>query len=220
MIEHSKKVIALGSGPNLKIINNFDTSGIRIVGTNNVWKGTDKWDHMIVAGDYPERKYIKKKLIPIFKKKGIIKTRHAHKGKDSICDAILAYDNKSKNSTKDQFNESAHYLGFPMYFAVTYWCLHFLKPDYLGFLGFDMDYTPSSNGSTAFYGVGHDIKTRGVPDPLYVMKKYYNNDPNYMQPLFQRLKSRLGKTKLLNLSDNPNSRLPWAHITLEGFKNL
>ena len=55
-IKKADKVLAVGSAPNMTLVNDWDTSDCRVVGINNIWKGTDKWDHLIVAGDYPEKK--------------------------------------------------------------------------------------------------------------------------------------------------------------------
>lgn len=197
------KVINVGSGPNMININKWDTTGITIVGANNVWKGTDKWDHLICAGDYPEIHNVK-----------VNRNQQVHSrnmGK-SFKDSYAGMANMP-------FHEARYFLGLPMYFGAAYWSLYWLKPKHLGFIGFDMNYKPKEDGSTTFYGVGHDIKTRGIPDPLYQLKEIYK-DENMMDILFSRLEERKVNCKLWNLSDEPESLLPWERITFEEFRSL
>jgi hypothetical protein len=219
-IKKAEKVLAVGSGPNMTLVNDWDTSDCRVVGINNIWKGTDKWDHLIVAGDYPERKKIKKEIVPNFNNKGLHKTWHSTKGTQRIQEAMLAMDDKPIDSKPSEFDRSCIKLGVPAIFTVTYWCLHFLKPKFIGYIGFDMDYTPKKDGATAFYGVGYDIKTNGIPDPILQMKKYYNGDENFMTPLFKQIQTKAPATQFFNLSDNKNTRLPWQQIGIEEFKKL
>ena len=58
------KVICVGFVPGgVDIINRADTSNVKIVGVNNVWRGTDKWDYLIYAGDYPFKKILLQNLL-------------------------------------------------------------------------------------------------------------------------------------------------------------
>lgn len=198
------KVINAGSGRNMVNINEWDTKGMTIVGVNNVWKGTRKLNHLICAGDYPETDEI----------------RLAGGAMLHSYDRGWSYINSYMNQAKMEWKDARIYLGLPMYFGSAHWTLHYLKPDYLGFIGFDMNYTPTDDGSTAFYGVGYDIQTRGIPDPMYQFQRVYKNDPDILQKLFERLDERRGKTKLFNLSDDPDSLLPWEKISFEEFKEL
>jgi len=118
------------------------------------------------------------------------------------------------------WDEARIFLGLPIYFSSAHWTLHYLKPKYLGFIGFDMNYKPTEDGSTAFYGTGYDIKNRGMPDYMYQVINVYNNNQNIMTTFFERLSQRAGGTKLFNLSDDPESMLPWERITFEDFKAL
>ena len=198
------KVINIGSGRNMVNVNEWDTNGITLVGVNNTWKGTDKLDHLIHAGDYPD--------IDNIKLKGGAMCHSVKKG--------WSYINSYMQQSKMSWQDARIFLGLPMYFTSAHWTLHYLNPKYLGFIGFDMNYTPTEDGSTAFYGVGHDIKTRGIPDPIYQFRKVYKNDPDIFNKLLDRLDERRGRTKLFNLSDDPNTVLPWEKITFEEFKEL
>ena len=206
------KLICLGSGKNMTLINEWDTSGIKIAGVNNVWKGTDKWDYLVHAGDYPFKKEIKK---------------NAHQEVHSV-NGTKGYRNSyismsGVNGKCMTWEKARIHLGLPIYFTLSYWALHYLKPTHIGFLGFDMNYTPGANGETAFYGKGYDMKKRGVPDPLYQFKKipeYKKHGDKMMGILLSRLDERKGSTKFYNLSDDPTSVLPWEKTTFEDFKRM
>jgi hypothetical protein len=201
------KVICIGSGKNMPLINHWDTEGITICGVNNTWRGTDKWDVLLYAGDYPH-------------KKEITKTR----------DSQITVSREGANGFKESYTKMADmpwdkariYLGLPIYFTITYWALWHLKPTHIGFLGFDMNYKPGPKGQTAFYGEGHDMKTRGIPDPLWQFRTVpeYKDRPDMMDVLLGRLKERTGNTQLWNLSDDPESVLPWDKCTIEEFNRL
>jgi hypothetical protein len=209
------KVVCLGSGPNMVKINDMNTEGLTIVAGNNVWKGTDKWNYLLLAGDYPDReKIIKKYHNPPNK------MVYTHRGEKSIREAYLGMDKQPLKSGREVYDRTAVKLGIPFYFTVTYWTLYYLKPTHIAFLGFDMDYTPQKDGATAFYGLGYDMQKRGIPDPFFQMREVYNNDENFMVSLFQGIEERKGNTKLFNLSDNENSRLPWEKTTMDDFRNL
>lgn len=206
------KVICLGSGKNMTLINDWDTSGITIAGVNNVWRGTTKWDYLIHAGDYPAKNEIKRTPTQKVYSKG---------GPKGYMESYTAMSNPNGNPMP--WERARIYLGLPIYFTLTYWVLHNFKPSHIGFLGFDMNYAPGPNGETAFYGVGHDMKKRGVPDPLYQFRtipEYAKEGDKMMGILLSRLNDRRGDTQFYNLSDDPTSVLPWERATFEEFKNM
>ena len=201
------KVIGVGSGPNMTRINDWDTDGMTVVGVNNVWRGTDKWDHLIFAGDYPLKHDIKK-----------VRPEQELHSRDLNKDFVTSYCAMSGMN----FAEARIWCGMPIYFNLTYWSMHYLKPEVIGFIGFDMNYTPKEDGSTAFYGKGIDMQLRGIPDPLYQVQTMYKNDPNTMDILFDRLEGKRKEhgVKFFNLSDDPESILPWEKITFDEFKEV
>lgn len=202
------KVICMGSGKNMTNINDWDTSGIKICGVNNTWRGTDKWDVLLHAGDYPY-------------KKDITKTRPEQKivsreGADGFKKSYVGMAGMP-------WERARIHLGLPIYFTLTYWALYHLRPTHIAFIGFDMNYTPGPEGETTFYGQGYDMKTRGIPDPLYqfrVIPEYKEHGDAMFGILLDRLKERLGNTQLWNLSDDPTSVLPWEQITINKFREL
>lgn len=195
------KVIAVGSGHNMTNVNDWDTDGLTLIGVNNTWKGTDKLHYLFHAGDYPEKNKIPSHM------RRITRTGESN-FKESYC-----------SMSGMEWKEARKFLGLPIYFGVSYWILHYLKPSAIGYIGFDMNYVPQ-DGKTAFYGTGIDIQKRGMPDPLYQIKKEYGGDENIMNTLFDRLNERKGNTALYNLSTDENSVLPWDKITFEEFKSL
>lgn len=196
------KVILAGSGRNLPMINRWDTDGIVVVGVNNVWRGTDKWDHLIHSGDYPA--------------KGEIKPRRGQKV-HSVASG-KNYRSSYMGQSGMGWEEARVFLGLPIYFTAAHWAIWYLKPSLVGHIGFDMDYTPARGGATAFYGVGHDIRTRGVPDPHYQVMKKYGGDPHAMQKLMKRLDERRNGAEFVNLSRNPDTVLPWKFMSIKEFQ--
>lgn len=207
-----KKVIIVGSGPNMIKINEWDTSDATVVGVNNVWQGTDKWNVLLHAGDYP-----KPYRIPV--KEGQYKVTRW--GPKSFIDSFLAMA-KVYAERDVEWQEARLMMGLPIVFAATYWAMHYLRPDVIGYIGTDMDYTPDKDGSTHFYGVGNDISRRGIPDYMFQQKMHYDGDENFLDVLFERASAVAEKrrVRLVNLSDNPNSKLPWERMIYEEFKKL
>lgn len=209
------KVICIGSGRNMPLINEWDTEGITICGVNNTWKGTDKWDVLLHAGDYPYKKQIKKTRPEqkIVSRNGLEGFIYSYTGCSSCPDEPKKMD----------FEEARIHLGLPIYFTLTYWVLHYLNPTHIGFLGFDMNYNPGENGETTFYGTGYDMKKRGVPDPLYQFRtvpEYKKHGDAMMGILMDRLNMRRFGCDLYNLSDDPTSILPWKQIDIDEFRAL
>lgn len=202
------KVICMGSGKNMVQVNDWDTEGIKICGVNNTWRGTDKWDVLLHAGDYPFRNQITRT-----REGQMIVSREGEKGFKK------SYVGMSPNMV---WEEARIHLGLPIYFTLTYWALYHLKPTHIGFIGFDMNYTPGPEGETTFYGKGYDMQKRGIPDPLFQFRtvpEYKKHGDAMFGILLDRLKKYKGDCKLVNLSDDPTSILPWEQVTFEEFKS-
>ena len=202
------KVILLGSGRNMTNINGWDTSGITVGGVNNTWKGTNKWDFMLHAGDYPFQNDIPKD-----------RPRYTVRGDKNYKESYVEMTAAGGHPKLD-WQKARIYLGLPIYFTISYWALYYLKPTHIGYLGFDMNYVPDSDGSTTFYGKGYDMQTRGVPDPIFQFKRFYTDLKDPMKTLLERLNARKEKTKLYNLSTDTNAVLPWQKISIDDFRNL
>ena len=197
----------MGSGKNMVQVNDWDTEGIKICGVNNTWRGTDKWDVLLHAGDYPFRNQITRT-----REGQMIVSREGEKGFKK------SYVGMSPNMA---WEEARIHLGLPIYFTLTYWALYHLKPTHIGFIGFDMNYTPGPEGETTFYGKGYDMQKRGIPDPLFQFRtvpEYKKHGDAMFGILLDRLKKYKGDCKLVNLSDDPTSILPWEQVTFEEFK--
>jgi hypothetical protein len=201
------KVIVCGSGPGgVDYINKYNTEQYTIVGVNNVWKGTEKWNHLIYAGDYYDKDKIK------YTSEQKLHSRNLNMG----------FEKSYKWGSGDmQWDKARVYCGLPIYFTTMYWALYYLKPQMIGCIGFDMDYTPQPDGSTSFYGLGYDMSTRGVPDPLYQFRKFYKDLKDPMGTLLKRLEDKSSEVgcKIVNLSDNPKTQLKWEYNTWEQFND-
>ena len=200
-----KKVICVGSGPGgVDYVNNIpNLDGMDVVGVNNVWKGTDRWTNLIYAGDY----YDAHKIVVTNPDKQKLHSRGSFQ---------KSYIWGSNNMPWEQ---ARIYCGLPIYFTTMYWTMYYLKPDVIGCIGFDMDYTPGPDGSTSFYGVGYDMKTRGEPDPLYQFKHRYKDLEDPMGTLLERLDNKTIEVgcEIVNLSDNPKTQLKWEYNSWEQF---
>jgi len=200
-----KKVVCVGSGPKgVDYVNNIpNLDNIDVVGVNNVWKGTDRWTSLIYAGDY----YDKDKIVVKDPKKQKLYTRSSFQ-KSYIWGANNMHWEKARI-----------YCGLPIYFTTMYWTLYYLQPKLIGCIGFDMDYTPQSDGSTSFYGLGYDMQTRGEPDPLYQFRHHYKDLKDPMGTLLERLQNKANQVgcKIVNLSDNPKTQLKWEYNSWEQF---
>ena len=199
------KVICVGSGDGgVQYINDHDTSDCIIVGVNNVWKGTDKWDHIIYPTDYDYISDIKPNSH---------QQVHSRKLNNCIREPYHHY------SGAKEWNKAMKYCGRTMYFTCMYWALYYMKPTIIGCLGFDMDYTPKKDGSTAFYGVGTDIKRRGIPDPFKAFQEVHKDLKDPMKTLCDRVQKAADEQncKIVNLSDKQNTRLPWVQVSWEKF---
>lgn len=197
----------MGSGKNMVQVNEWDTNGITICGVNNTWRGTDKWDVLLHAGDYPYKQEVRKART---KPTQEIVSREGPRG----------FKQSYVGMSDLPWEKARIHLGLPIYFTMAYWALWHLKPDAIGFIGFDMNYTPGPKGETTFYGKGYDMQKRGVPDPLFQFKKHYSNLEKPIETLLQRLDDRRGDTQFYNLSSDPKSVLPWNKITIQQFKEL
>ena len=201
----------MGSGKNMVLVNEWDTEGMTICGVNNTWRGTDKWDVLLHAGDYPHKQEVRKaKSRP----EQEIVSREGDRGFKNSYVAM---------SPNMKWEEARIHLGLPIYFTMTYWALHYLKPDALGFIGFDMNYTPGPEGETTFYGKGFDMQKSGVPDPLYQFRtvpEYKAHGDAMMDILMDRLQRRAYRVNMVNLSDDPTSILPWKQMSFDEFKEL
>lgn len=204
------KVICLGSGKNMTQINDMQTRGVTVCGVNNVWRGTDKWDVLLHAGDYPH-------------KNEITRTR----GEQEVVsrEGARGFKKSYVEMAEMPWEKARIHLGLPIYFTITYWAMYHLEAKHIAFLGFDMNYTPGPEGETTFYGKGYDMKTRGIPDPLWQFRnvpEYKKHGDAMMGILLDRLRAKAKEknVQLYNLSDDPKSLLPWDRINMRDFKNL
>ena len=104
-----------------------------------------------------------------------------------------------------------HECGFSIMLNASYWVLDSLNPSEICYLGADMNYSPDQNGNTHFYGVGIDIRSKGISDPDLMVKKRSNGDPEYLTSIYNRFQKIANENECLlyNLSKEENTRLPY-----------
>ena len=186
------KVLLLASGMSAKQYHDYPykENGWTIVAVNNGWQVTDEWDHWVRPPDY----------------RGV-------KPKE-----YLEHQSEVKRySTQLNMFGGQKACGYSITLNAGYWALGELKPDIIGLLGADMNYTPDEDGNTHIYGVGYDIKTKGVSDPDRMVKVHGNNDPEYLNTIYMRLVEYAEKQncKVYNLSRDIETRLPYERVRPE-----
>lgn len=191
-------VILIGSGRFANEIKQTDLSGHTIVTMNNAWKLYPDFDYAIYANDMakehrPVKKRENQQLVT-----GLVGPRLDDR-------PIAQYNEKGYLKCRKEMEA----LGYPVPLTTLtvsgFWCLWYLQPKLLGFIGCDMDYTPDENGHTHFYGVGHDIQKRGIPDPFLRRSK-----EEIMESLvkMEEYATSIG-AELVNYSSNPHTILPF-----------
>ena len=180
------KVLIVGSGMSgldvVKYENDFDF----IVVVNNAWSLTKRWNYWIHPNDYkgskPETIMLNQKEI----------------NANGYGSSLRKYGGIDK-------------CGFSIMLNASYWTLDNLSPSEIGYLGADMNYTPDENGSTHFYGIGIDIKNRGISDPDYMVKARSNGDPEYLYNIYKRFEKIANQNGCVvyNLSKDQKTRLPY-----------
>jgi hypothetical protein len=185
------KILIIGSGKSgldvLKYEKHFDV----IVAVNNAWGLTEKWTHWIHPNDY-------KGSSPEF-----IKENQLEINANGYGPSLRKYG-------------GIHECGFSIMLNASYWALDNLKPREIYYLGADMSYIPDKDGNTHFYGVGIDIKNRGISDPDLMVKVRSNGDPNYLENIYRRFEKIAGENncRLFNLSKEEFTRLPYKKVSV------
>lgn len=182
-----QKVLLIASGHSATQVNEYEykANGWTIVAINNGWQATDDWDWWIAPPDY-------KGTVPVSIKPPKQKVPSYGKSLGKFGGQIAC--------------------GYSITLNAGYWALDQLKPDVIGFLGADMDYTPDAEtGHTHFYGVGFDIEANGIADPDRMVDMYAKGNDNYLTEIYQRLSTIAGENgcKVYNLSQGGTTRLPY-----------
>ena len=187
-----KKVLLVASGLSAKQVHDYPYSdnGWVIVSVNNGWQACDYWDFWLHSNDFNgDRPSEYKSFQREVKKYGPALKKF---GGQQAC-------------------------GFSIALNAAYWALAELQPDVIGFLGADMNYTPTAEGHTSIYGVGNDIKKNGIPDPDRMVKVHGNSDPNYLNDIYMRLLRQAEGVgcAIYNLSTDKDTRLPYPKASPE-----
>ena len=200
LILQRDKVLIVGSGRSATKIKDWSLDGWSLVTINHAYQIRDDWEIAIYAGDFLASKRPK-----VNKEKGqwIASSRD---GPQLDSEVITKEDKRSYDNACKIYGKKAT----TMFFNASYWVLHFMQPKVIGYIGCDMNYTPSSNGDTHFYGIGEDIQRRKIPDPDKMIKTMYKNTPNAMETLMKELEMDAEKqnAQLVNFSEE-ESRLPF-----------
>jgi hypothetical protein len=178
---HPKIVLMLGSAPDAVRSREWQRAPFHeIVAINNAWQVRNDWDHLVHAGDFP---------IDAMPEQALIEARHVHTADDYV-PAQNAYG-------------GFVYAGGTMSMTASYWALHTLKPDIIGYLGCDMVY--GNTGPTHFYGTGS-------PDPLRADVTLQSLEAKTTR--LQILAARQG-CLCINLSSLETSRLTFPRVDID-----
>ena len=186
------KVLLLASGMSANQFSNYPykENGWTIVAVNNGWQVTDEWEHWVRPPDYKGEK--PRIFLP-------------HQ------EEVKRYSTQLK-----MFGGQAQ-CGYSIMLNAGYWALGALKPNVIGMLGGDMNYTPDKDGNTHIYGLGHDIQKNGIPDPDRMVNVHGDGSDNYLEKIYLRLEEQANKQKcqVFNLSHGIETRLPYTRVKPE-----
>jgi hypothetical protein len=183
--EVSQKVLLVASGFSSRLITeyNYIDNGWTIIVINHGWMATDDWKYWVRSSDFKgNRPTIKPDQIEI----------------SNYSNSLGAFGGHGQ-------------CGFSITLCAAYWSLQNLKPNVVGFLGADMNYTPNKDGHTHIYGKGLDIIKNGIPDPDRMVNKHSKDDPNYLKNIYNRFAEKASERgcSVYNFSNDPNTRLPY-----------
>lgn len=190
-------MLILASGLSANEINDYryEENDWIIVAVNNGWLATDDWSYLIQSKDFkgnePDPEDLREDQ---FVTKDYSKVVRKFGGQDKV--------------------------GWSITLTASYYALDLLEPDVIGFLGADMNYTPNEKGSTHIYGVGNDIKIRGIPDPDKMVQHWGKGDPNFLKDTYMRFYDEAEKLncKVYNLSTVEDTRLPYPKASPRDFE--
>lgn len=197
------KVLLIGSGKSALEIENADLSEHVVVVINNAWRLYPDFDYAIYASDMPEE------LRPVTKHED----QHlvtAWTGPKLYNRPMQPHEEYGYERCKLELREKGIHIPQTILLVSGFWCLWYLKPKLLGFIGCDLDYTPDENGHTHFYGVGRDIQLRRVPDPFRI---YTQRNITLALIRMQNYAKSIG-AELVNYSSHPNTLLPFKRQKL------
>ena len=94
--------------------------------------------------------------------------------------------------------------------TTAYYIMDKYKPDMIGFLGCDMNYTPDpETGNTCIYGIGEDIRVKKQSDPDRILA--FMKDPQFFDKTFKRFEE-IADCEVYNFSTDPETRLPFLQV--------
>jgi hypothetical protein len=207
MIEN---VIIVGSGKTATDIRDWDidTKTTKVVVVNNAWAVTSKWDYFIVSPDYTKEL----PAVDFLNPKQMF-TRDGRLVYDPKAEKLALIPDRGYSAALFPFGGHEE-CGYAITLNAAYWTLLFLRPKRIGFIGCDMNYTPSEDGSTAFYGVGDDIKANGIPDPDRMVKVHLNDEPDGLDKIYKRFQTiaNANNIEVVNFSKDEDTRLPYPQV--------
>lgn len=172
---------------------NYKANDWIIVAINNGWMAYEDWDHWVRSGDFNGTRphSIKPHQIECMNYGKILNMYGGHKK-----------------------------CGYSITLCAGYYALYTLKPSIIGFLGADMNYTPDKEGNTHIYGLGNDIKKRGIPDPDRMVQQYSKGNENYLNDIYMRFHTiaKENECDVYNLSSVKDTRLPYPKASPRDFE--
>ena len=195
-------VLIIGSGKNAVEADKFDLPNTTYIAVNHAWKATKNWSYWLHSGDFKGEKFNG----PNEDRKVISSSKPA--GNTGYNEACKQYGGIRET-------------GYSIMLNASYWAMEFLSPKRIGYIGADMNYSTGPEGETAFYGVGVDIQRNKVPDPDRMAEKYGKKDPaEYLRNIYMKFYDNAQKNKIevYNLSNDPDSRLPYPKIDWREFE--
>lgn len=192
------KVLLIGSGLTAIQVNDYpyEENHWIICTVNNAFRATPKWRYAFFSRDY---------------QKG--KRPYPNDGQTIVDGEQIVFASSNWGGLLRT--------GLSVTLQSSYWILKNLKPGVIGYLGSDMNYKKDERGYTAFYGLGTDIKEKGISDPDHMAQLHGDGNPNYLHDIYKLLETNAAKQgcTLYNFSDDPDTRLPYPKRTPQEIDN-
>jgi hypothetical protein len=191
--EKGLQVLVLGSGPSISQLDEMETSQWTVVAMNRAWSfRPERVDYVVHMDGLPGSKR------PSSDQFGPGRVISYDQFADAVRHFALLY---SDGGSEDMWSVT----GGLIHFSTSFWVMHALKPQRIGYLGCDFNYT---GNNTHFYGRGQSILAK-EPHGLSLSEFFE----------IQAQLCRHAGVSLVNLSEDPDSLLPYPRLDSVGLGN-
>ncbi|MEM9304539.1 MAG: hypothetical protein AAGE01_20675 [Pseudomonadota bacterium] len=191
MVDARHQVLVLGSGPSIAQLDRMDSSPWTVVAMNRAWSfRPDRVDYVVHMDALPGSK---RPPAGRYEPGRVV----------SYAEYVEAVRHYARRFSHGESDDWWSVTGGLIHFSTSYWVMHALNPGRIGYLGCDFNY---AGGTTHFYGRGQSIPAEEPHrEPLGA---YFDIQARFCDG---------AGVSLLNLSDDPDSLLPYPRHDQSGF---